>query len=70
MTILTEDVARTKWCCGPPMLMLTIDMRDAGEVQIRPGEGTCVASNCMAWRVVGKDSNGAAQGYCGLAGKP
>ncbi len=80
---MTEDEAKTKWCCGTPMLLLAL-AEQAGD-EVFPGDGKCVASACMAWRTrLEKVEDGDAVpggvytkapmvrtgGYCGLAGTP
>lgn len=78
---MTEDEAKTKWCCGGPMQFLAASTLHTGEA-VLPDEGKCVASACMAWRWEGRDDGNAiatgrghipkheADGHCGLAGKP
>ena len=67
---MTEDEAKTKLCCGPPVTAWA-----AGDSL----DFFCIASACMAWRPysaktwLGADGGirkgGRPEGYCGLAGK-
>lgn len=44
---MTEDEAKTKWCCGPKTAADAAIVIANGPVS---GNGLCVASACMAWR--------------------
>lgn len=46
---MTEDEAKTKWCCGPAMNVMAARIA-SGKPQVSATEGQCIASNCMAWR--------------------
>ena len=48
---MTEDQAKTKMCCGPQVVGMTIlATAPAGTVEMTPSAGRCIASDCMAWR--------------------
>ena len=54
---MTEDEAKTKWCCGPlqnlrgMMVLSYIANGAAHEVEETfPCRGMCIGSECMAWR--------------------
>lgn len=71
----TEDEAKTKWC---PFARVAFQYRvQAPDAMIVPNRaeneapiGTCIASECMAWRKKPRLSDGQPSllGYCGLAG--
>lgn len=73
---MTEEEAKTKWCCGGPMQFLAASTLHSGD-NILPDEGRCVASACMAWRWVREvkiEADGVDYGHgeitggrCGLA---
>lgn len=77
---MTEDEAKTKWCCGPPAIVAVIVNHAAGDTSKEPLK--CLASACMAWRVAkikteveqGGDTFAhswtTTVGYCGLASRP
>ena len=46
MTLLTEDEAKTKRCCGPEGCGYT----HTSATSTRAGERYCIASACIAWR--------------------
>jgi hypothetical protein len=79
---MTEDGAKTKYCCGV-LSKIDFDIRHAnGETDIKAMK--CQGSKCMAWRweAGAFDHNGTpsvrnfqgdvvqAHGHCGLAGRP
>ncbi len=74
---MTEDEARTKLCCGPPMLFAIMG---ALKDQRAADTTLCQASACMAWRWAygAPDEDGTVEvldrsgiyGHCGLAGHP
>ena len=79
--MMTEDEAKTKQCCGPPLVSLSTilagamvekDIHDL--LRILPEESRCHASECMAWRWHWKRGEPPLDqdslGYCGLAGRP
>jgi hypothetical protein len=73
--ILTEEEARSKWCCASFGLLDAISDAAGHRYPAR-----CEASECMAWRWWGVWPNGEAKdtlyvtslvvGYCGLARRP
>jgi len=76
---MSEDEAKTKWCCGPlqnlrgMMVLSYIANGSAKEIEETfPSRGFCIGSDCMAWRWEGEVDHGGPDdhGYCGLAGKP
>lgn len=46
--MMTEDEAKTKWCCGPPQVAAQM----MGE-PVKTGPARCAGSLCMAWRTTG-----------------
>ena len=78
---MTEEEAKTKACCGAPLLaqvMISISpnvrITDAPDLL-----GRCQGSACMAWRweeeqpdpgPVHSPNDEDGGGYCGIAGKP
>lgn len=79
---MTEDEAKIKWC---PMIHYPIwnEASTSGGNDPRDGNGCCIASNCMMWRVSIKQyldkgklynknltgtGNWMENGCCGLAG--
>lgn len=53
---MTEDEAKTKFCCGPPFVAaVTILTSEGGYVADESAVGKCIGSACMAWR--GTESN-------------
>lgn len=51
---MTEEEAKTKWCCGPPMNIMAAGIA-SGKRELGAGDGQCVASARMAWRVKTND---------------
>ena len=70
MALVTERLARLKWC--PFVMRLSVASAAVvinRDVDDRP-IGRCIGSDCMAWRWQKEDRSRteASQGYCGLAG--
>lgn len=74
--ILTEEQAKTKWCPYTRIAVtskyedddgLTVNMPTIN----RPVQDhmRCIASECMAWRIVWSDAANEPRGYCGAFGK-
>ena len=81
----TEDEARQKWCPFarvPPYEGSGSPANRWNEVSVKHPDSSykvqcaCIASECMAWRVVEMvytdppNERASDKGYCGLAGKP
>lgn len=80
-SMMTEELAKTKWCPMVRMVTGKIDQQSRASqhngaqssynrvvdeaLYAFPAGGGCIASHCMMWRNAEGDS-----GYCGLAGKP
>lgn len=75
---MTEDEAKTKWC--PFVRITALDGEwETNRGDFPSGALACVASECMAWRVMRLIDTGkrksppldyVVDGYCGLAGNP
>ncbi len=50
---MTEDEAKTKMCCGPQTVAMTmiVVFAEPERVEMTPAAGRCIASACMAWRL-------------------
>jgi hypothetical protein len=76
---MTEDEAKTKVCCGSPVVVgpiLAAAFHSQSGSPVK-ADTKCVASDCMAWRWkegLDKDPKDGhfkkLFGYCGLAGPP
>lgn len=72
MTVLTEEVAKTKWCPLARMLSeVVFDEKLSTAACNRNKESFpfCLGAACMAWRSVERPM-GEPSGYCGAFGKP
>lgn len=66
---MTEDEAKTKWCCGPPAMVNQTINHAAGNTNKEPLK--CIGSACMAFRKVAPLEMGDPYTvFCGLAGRP
>lgn len=45
---MTEDEAKTKTCCGSPIIAISAAVQWSGATTLNL---CCIASGCMAWRV-------------------
>jgi hypothetical protein len=67
---MTENEAKTKYCCGPLLLAETWINEEAIKAEHEMKTGRCLASACMAWRRDYEEDSLGKDGYCGLAGRP
>lgn len=75
---MTEAEAKTKWCPLGLIRSASVNvdaaMGAAGinrDMQGQPIKKiSCIGSDCMAWRELGRSVDGINNGYCGAFGKP
>lgn len=79
--MMTEEEAKKRQCCGPPLVAMmslvaaAIPEKDLDGLQkVVSDNVSCLGARCMAWRWHWKRGepplNQESLGYCGIAGRP